>query len=41
VRERVRRHHLADFVRSLEESFPDMSDRLPRVALALEEVQNL
>ena len=41
VRERVARHHLADFVRSLEETFPEMSDTLPRVALALEEVQNL
>ncbi len=41
VRERVIRRHLADFVRSLEDTFPEMSDTLPRVALALEEVQNL
>lgn len=41
VRERVARHDLAEFVRSLEETFPEMTDTLPRVALALEEVQNL
>ncbi len=41
VRARIIRHELADFVRSLEEIFPEMSDQLPRVALALEEVQNL
>ena len=41
VRQRIARHQLADFVRSLEELFPEMSDTLPRVALALEEVQNL
>ncbi len=41
VRQRVSRHHLTDFVRSLEDTFPEMADVLPRVALALEEVQNL
>ncbi|NLO05855.1 MAG: hypothetical protein GX131_08520 [candidate division WS1 bacterium] len=41
IRQRVTRHELADFVRSLEETFPEMSDTLPRVALALEEVESL
>lgn len=41
VRQRIARHELADFVISLEEVFPEMSDTLPRVALALEEAQNL
>lgn len=41
IRQRVDKHDLADFVRSLEEPFPQMADTLPRVALALEEVQNL
>jgi hypothetical protein len=41
VRRRVAQHDLAGFVRSLEETFPEMADSLPRVALALEEVENL
>ncbi len=41
MRQRVARHNLADFVRSLEDTFPERSRELPRVALALEEVQNL
>lgn len=41
VRQRVAQHDLAGFVRSLEETFPEMADSLPRVALALEEVENL
>ncbi|MBD3292882.1 MAG: hypothetical protein GF393_08170 [Armatimonadia bacterium] len=41
VRERVTRHDLPDFVRAQEETFPEMSDSLTRIALALEEVDNL
>lgn len=41
IRQRVTLHDLAGFVRSLEETFPEMADSLPRVALALEEVENL
>jgi hypothetical protein len=41
VRERVTRHHLPDFVRGQEETFPEMADSLTRVALVLEEVENL
>jgi DNA-directed RNA polymerase specialized sigma24 family protein len=41
MRQRIARHNLADFVRSLESTFPERSRELPRVALALEEVQNL
>lgn len=41
IRQRVRKHDLPGFVRSLEETFPEMGHSLPRVALALEEVQNL
>ncbi len=41
VRARIARHDLAGFVRSLEETFPEVADALPRVALALEEVENL
>lgn len=41
VRQRVVQHGLAEFVRSLEDTFPQMADSLPRVALALEEVENL
>lgn len=41
VRERVNRHNLPDFVRTQEETFPEMASELTRVALVLEEVQNL
>jgi hypothetical protein len=41
VRQRVTRHDLPDFVRSQEETFPEISDELTRVALVLEEVENL
>jgi len=41
VRQRVSRHALPDFVRTQEETFPEMSGELTRVALALEEVENL
>lgn len=41
VRQRVTQHDLPDFVRALEETFPEMADSLPRVALVLEEVENL
>ncbi len=41
IRQRAAKHALADFVRSLEETFPETADTFPRVALALEEVQNL
>jgi len=41
VRQRVRQHDLPQFVASLEETFPEMGESLPRVRLVLEEVQNL
>jgi len=41
VRERVTRHGLPEFVRSQEETFPEMTGELMRVALVLEEVENL
>lgn len=41
VRQRVARNDLPDFVRSQEETFPEMTRALSRVALVLEEVQNL
>lgn len=41
VRQRVTRHNLPDFVRSQEETFPELADPLTRVALVLEEVENL
>jgi len=41
VRQRVSRHDLPDFVRTQEETFPEMSGELTRVALVLEEVENL
>lgn len=41
VRQRVVRHSLPDFIRSQEETFPEMSAELKRVALVLEEVANL
>ncbi|MGI5819839.1 MAG: hypothetical protein ACOX9R_17285 [Armatimonadota bacterium] len=41
VRERVTRHNLPDFLRAQEETFPEMSLALARLALALEEVENL
>ncbi len=41
VRERVTRHDLPEFVRAQEEMFPEMASELMRVALALEEVENL
>ncbi|MFW5866549.1 MAG: hypothetical protein ACOCX2_01960 [Armatimonadota bacterium] len=41
VRQRVTRHNLPDFVRAQEETFPEISDSLTRVALVLEEVENL
>ncbi|MGC9317881.1 MAG: hypothetical protein ACP5KN_07600 [Armatimonadota bacterium] len=41
IRQRVRKHDLPGFVRSLEDTFPEMARSLPRVALVLEEVQNL
>lgn len=41
VRQRVTRHNLPDFVRSQKETFPEMAPALTRVALALEEVENL
>ncbi len=41
VRQRVARHHLPDFVRSQIQTFPGLSDALTRIALVLEEVQNI
>ncbi|HUS80778.1 MAG TPA: hypothetical protein VM283_05880 [Armatimonadota bacterium] len=41
IRQRVARDELADFVRSLPRDSTEMQRGLPRVALALEEVQNL
>jgi hypothetical protein len=41
VRQRVERHNLPDFVRSQKETFPEMTETLTRVALAMEEVENL